>query len=180
MKQRMPFMIAAAAALVLLVSCAQTDVGLTTKVKARLAADDMVKASQIEVTTQEGVVTLTGNVDSEAAKARALELARGTEGVTRVVDRIAARTSAGTGDAPGTGRDLGERMGDAEITLSVKTKLLEDALVKGLKIDVDTREGVVYLTGAVRSEAEKNQAITLARNTQGVRDVQANLDVTTQ
>jgi hyperosmotically inducible protein len=59
--------------------------------------------------------------------------------------------------------------------MSVKSKLLDDPLVKGLKIDVDTREGVVFLTGAVGSDAEMEKAIQLAKETNGVREVKANL-----
>jgi len=59
----------------------------------------------------------------------------------------------------------------------VKFRLLHDPLVKGLKIDVDTRDGVVFLTGTVESENEKEQAIKLARGTKGVKDVQANLTI---
>jgi len=63
--------------------------------------------------------------------------------------------------------------------MKVKAKLLDDPAVKGLKIDVDTREGVVYLTGSVATSQVRDQAIKLARETEGVKDVQANLDVTT-
>jgi hyperosmotically inducible protein len=165
----------AAVGLSLLLSCAATDPGITTAVKSKLAADDTVKASQIDVTTREGVVTLTGNVDSEAAKQKAIELARATKGVKSVVDQISARTAEGTGDAPDPNRTIGETVTDSGITMSVKTKLLEDDLVKGLAIDVDTREGIVYLTGKVRSDVEKERAIQLAKDTNGVKDVQANL-----
>jgi hyperosmotically inducible protein len=61
--------------------------------------------------------------------------------------------------------------------MKVKAKLLDDPSVKGLKIDVDTREGVVYLTGSVATSQVRDQAIKLARETEGVKDVQANLDV---
>ena len=44
-------------------------------------------------------------------------------------------------------------------------------------IEVDTRDGVVFLTGTVGSEKEQDQAIKLARETKGVRDVQANLTI---
>jgi hyperosmotically inducible periplasmic protein len=159
----------------LLLSCAATDTGITTAVKAKFAADDTVKASQIDVTTQDGIVTLTGNVDSENAKNKAIELARATKGVKNVVDMISAQTASGSGDAPDPNRTIGETVTDTGITMSVKTKLLEDELVKGLAIDVDTRDGVVYLTGKVRSEAEKEKAIQLAKDTNGVKDVQANL-----
>jgi hyperosmotically inducible protein len=169
--------IALAAAVVMMVACAATDPGITTKVKAKLAADDTVKAYQIDVTTQNKVVTLTGNLDNEAAKARALELARNTEGVVEVVDMIAVQTSEHEADAPEGDRTVGEHIDDAGITMKVKAKLLDDPAVKGLQIDVDTREGVVYLTGSVRSENEKEQAIRLAKETEGVRDVQANLSI---
>ena len=57
-------------------ACSQTDSGITASVKSKFAADDVVKAHQIDVTTIKHVVSLTGNVDSAAAKARALEIAR--------------------------------------------------------------------------------------------------------
>ncbi len=161
--------------LALLISCGSTELGITAKVKAKFAADDVVKASQIEVATTNGVVTLKGNVDSEAAKNRALKLARETTGVTRVVDMISARQAAGTGNAPDPNRTVGETLDDAGITMHVKGRLLDDPLVKGLQIDVDTRDGVVYLTGSVGSDAQRNRAIQLARDAKSVKDVQANL-----
>jgi len=114
-------------------------------------------------------------VDSEGAKTRALELARDTEGAVNVVDMIAAREASGNGDAPEPERTVGEAFDDAGITMSVKSRLLDDPLVKGLKIDVDTRDGVVFLTGVVGSDAERQQAIQLAKDAKGVRAVQANL-----
>ena len=72
----------------LAVACAQTDAGITTKVKSKLAADDTVKAYQIDVDTKDKVVTLSGNVDNPAAKDQAVAIARGTEGVADVVDNI--------------------------------------------------------------------------------------------
>jgi len=65
----------------------------------------------------------------------------------------------------------GEKTADAAITSAVKTKLLGDPKVAGLKIDVDTRDNVVTLTGTVSSEAEKAEAIRLAKTTTGVKSV---------
>ena len=53
-----------------------------------MALDDSVKALKIDVDTQAGVVTLTGTVRSEAERQRAVALARETEGVTQVIDRL--------------------------------------------------------------------------------------------
>jgi hyperosmotically inducible protein len=163
--------------LVFVVSCGMNDAGITTKVKAKLVADEVVKAAQIEVTTDHGVVTLTGDTDSMEAKNRALQLAKETAGVVKVVDMIAARTASGKGDAPEPDRSVGEVITDSGITMNVKTQLLDDPLVKGLKIDVDTRDAVVFLTGKVGSDAEKAKAIELATNTKGVKEVKANLTI---
>lgn len=157
-------------------ACTQTtDAGLTATVKTKLAADDQVKASEINVDTANGVVTLTGNVDSATAKQRALQIARQTSGVRAVRDMIAVREGEAAGNAPSPDRTLGERIDDAGITMRVKTRLLEDPAVKGLQIDVDTRDGVVFLTGDVRTDAERQKAIQIARATEGVRNVEANL-----
>jgi hypothetical protein len=67
---------------------------------------------------------------------------------------------------------------DASITASVKTKLLADKTVSGLKIDVDTKDGVVTLNGGADTRAESLQAAKLARNTKGVKRVVNNITVT--
>jgi len=158
-------------------ACAQPDAVLTAKVKSGLAVDTTVRATQIEVSTKNKVVTLTGNLDSEAEKGRALQIARSTSGVADVVDMIAVRTGAESGDAPAPDRTMGEHIDDAVITAAVKNRLLEDPQVKGLKIDVDTQSGVVFLTGTVGTAAEVTRAVEIARSTEHVRDVKPNLVV---
>jgi hypothetical protein len=61
---------------------------LTAKIKAKMALDDGVKAAKIDVDTAGSVVTLSGRVGSEAERARAVQLARETDGVTSVVDEL--------------------------------------------------------------------------------------------
>ena len=164
--------------LCLCVACGPTgDAGVTASVKTKMAADPDVSALQIEVDTQNGVVTLTGNVNSATEKEQAIRIARDTSGVRDVVDMITVRVAEDRGDAPGTDRTIGERLDDASITMKVKDQLRDDPMVKARNIDVDTRDGVVFLTGTVATAEEKERAIELARNTQDVRDVQANLDV---
>jgi hyperosmotically inducible periplasmic protein len=60
------------------------DTLITTKVKASFAADPQVSALAITVETANGVVTLSGVVENEAERQRAIQLAQGMEGVTRV------------------------------------------------------------------------------------------------
>ena len=86
----------AAAGMVVTVACGQTDAGITTNVKTKLAADDTVKAYQVDVDTENRVVTLSGNVETAAAKDRALAIARETDGVQDVIDQIRVNESAAT------------------------------------------------------------------------------------
>jgi hypothetical protein len=90
--------VAAVAFAISTAACAQTDAGVTTSVKAKFAQDDIVKAHQINVTTREGVVTLSGDVDTPAAKQQAVRLARETEGVTDVIDQLHVEVAATSGD----------------------------------------------------------------------------------
>ena len=64
---------------------------LTTKIKAKMALDDSVKALDLNVDTKDGVVTVMGEVRSEAERQRALALARETAGVTKVIDQLRVR-----------------------------------------------------------------------------------------
>jgi hyperosmotically inducible periplasmic protein len=152
-------------------ACSQSDAGITTSVKARLVADDVVKARNINVDTKDRIVTLTGDVQSQAEKARAVEVARMTGGVANVVDRLSI--TAGPQAVPTTGR-LGETAG---ITTEIKTRLLADPTVSGLKINVDTTDYVVTLTGTVSSQAEKVRALEIARGVAHVVRVEDKLTV---
>ena len=65
-----------------------TDAGMSAKIKSKMALDEVVRARTIEVSTTDGVVTLTGTVQSVAERDQALKLARDTKGITRVVDHL--------------------------------------------------------------------------------------------
>ena len=73
---------------VAIAGCSPTDAAVTAQVKNRLTTDDTTKVSRIDVTTASKVVTLAGNVDSAAIKSKAVDLARTTNGVTDVVDKL--------------------------------------------------------------------------------------------
>jgi osmotically-inducible protein OsmY len=183
-----------AVAALLIVACAQSDPGITTAVKAKMAADDTVKSYRIDVDTKDHVVTLSGAVDTPQARERAVEIARKTDGVRDVVDRLTvtpgATPTTGIDDPLQQGarekareakekasegadkaKDAMPDMGDAAITTKVKTKFLGDTEVPGMKIDVDTKDGVVTLSGAVSTTAEKQRAVQLAKATDGVKSV---------
>ena len=202
------------------IACSQSDPGVTTAVKTKLAADDVVKAYRIDVDTKDHVVTLSGAVDTPAARTRAVELARGTEGVRDVVDQLTvtpgATPTTGVDDAvsreareaTAEGKAAADRAGDkaeskidaaqrkadektdeaqrkageatdkagnaisnAALTTAVKTKLLAADDVPGTKIDVDSNNGIVTLSGTVRTAAERTRAVAIAKGTDGVKSV---------
>jgi osmotically-inducible protein OsmY len=64
------------------------DAAITSSINSRYVSDSLVDALAIRVTTWQGVVTLQGSVKSEAAAARAVELARSTPHVRQVVSRL--------------------------------------------------------------------------------------------
>src|SRR6266480_2821020 len=117
-----------AAGLVMTVACAQTDPGITTAVKTKLAADDTVKAYQIDVDTSSGVVTLSGVVEAPAAKEQAVVIARGTDGVKDVVDRITVNQAAAT-----TSEHIGQDIKDATKTAGEKVSAGADKAVDATK-----------------------------------------------
>ena len=75
---------------------------LTSKVKAALIADELVKGTQINVDSTAGTVKLTGTVDTPAQVSRAVEVAKGVQGVQRVENNLSSSPSAAPGVVPGT------------------------------------------------------------------------------
>jgi osmotically-inducible protein OsmY len=75
------------------------------------------------------------------------------------------------------GKTVGEAIDDTTITTRVKTAMLNDPTVGGLRVDVDTFKGVVTLSGRVKSQSEREQAVALARGISGVTQVKDALQV---
>ena len=75
------------------------------------------------------------------------------------------------------GKTVGDTIDDATITTRVKTAYINDPVIGGLRIDVDTFKGVVTLSGRVKSKTEEAKAIEIARSIGGVRDVKSTLQI---
>ena len=137
--------------LVFTVACSQSDAGITTKVKTAMAADPVVKAYQVDVTTQNKVVTLSGDVDTPAAKEQAVKIARATAGVRDVIDRMRVNDTAATSgllDRGDNAVDSGiDRTGDAAKDAATATgraaKKASDATVSAGKKVANTVKGAV-------------------------------------
>ena len=171
------------------------DSWLTTKIQTQYGADHDIKAMNIIVSTRDGVVTLKGQVDGENAREQAVNVARYTDGVRKVEDRLTVGQAASTDDAPADAVDEGggirDRssgsvattgtmpggtaivpMDDMSVTSRIQARYFLDAVLKGRRIDVDTRNGVVTLRGEVASDNERAQSLLLARTTAGVERVE--------
>jgi osmotically-inducible protein OsmY len=160
------------------------DATITASVKTKLLADDRTKGFDVNVDTRNGIVTLTGGADTQAAKLAAGQLAGQAEGVVLVKNELIvatpdteARQDANTATLSGEVREkmdeAGDGIDDAWITSKVKTQLLADDQVKGTQINVDTQGNVVTLTGTAPSAEARAKAIELAKATRGVRGVVA-------
>ena len=75
------------------------------------------------------------------------------------------------------GKTVADTIDDATVTTHVKTSLLNDPVVGGLRIDVDTFKGVVTLSGRVTTKEQEAKAIELARKIGGVTDVKSSLQI---
>jgi hyperosmotically inducible protein len=170
-----------------------SDASVTTAVKTRLMSDKVARGTSIDVDTKDRVVTITGTVPTDADKARIGRLVAHTSGVKSVendltVTGTAAAPTSGTPDPEGTKVVIkddttpmvkkGARVvSDASVTTAVKTRLMGDDLGRAMKIDVDTKDGVVTITGNVPSEADKTRLGDLVAHTTGVKSVVNNLTV---
>lgn len=72
-------------------------------------------------------------------------------------------------------RTVGETISDQTISTSVKSALLADPEVSGMKINVDVKDAVVQLRGYVNSQHEIDRAVEIAKSTKGVRSVDSRL-----
>ena len=79
--------------------------------------------------------------------------------------------------ATATHEATGQAFDDATITSKVKADFIEDPLTKGREISVTTKQGVVYLSGAVDSREQRAEAVRVTKAVPGVRSVDNELVV---
>lgn len=149
------------------------DASVSAAVRSKLAWSQQLDASRTVVSTDQGRVTLTGNVDREADKTLAARLATLTRGVKSVDNRLTV-SPARPATATSTDNDtVAQDVADTWITSKVKLSLMYSDNVDANDIDVSTDSGTVTLRGGVHSGAERALAIELTRNIRGVKKVDA-------
>ncbi len=149
------------------------DANISAKVKSQLLWNDSTSGMAIDVETRNGIVSLSGHVASGAEADLAEQIARNTTDVLGVNNRLQTGGEK-VGLAERLGREshaVQQQVGDAWISAKVKSALLYNRNVHGSAIEVDTRNGVVTLSGVVASGFEKEQALSVARAIHGVKQV---------
>jgi hyperosmotically inducible protein len=145
------------------------DSGVTAKVKAALVDDEAIKSTDISVETHSGVVTLNGFVTSQDQAEKAVAVAGKVEGVKSVSDKLHVKDS--------TKQTMKGYAGDTATTSEIKAKLLADDIVPSRNVKVETTNGVVQLSGTVKTQAQAERAEGIAKAIDGVKSVKNDLVV---
>ncbi|GAB3039123.1 BON domain-containing protein [Bowmanella dokdonensis] len=165
------------------------DAWIDGKAEATLLFNGNLNSFDINTDVQNGKVTLTGKVDKSVDKKLAEELVEGIDGVKDVDNQLTILSSdddmsdsdegdmdyAKNSDTADT--DTTSELVDAKIATVIKSRFLFDSDISGTDIDVDVENGVVTLTGDVGSDAEKQLAVTIAKNANDVKEVNDELKV---
>ncbi len=151
------------------------DAKVSTSVRAALGVNRELAAYDLSVSTEDGVVTLRGNVPDAALRARAERLAAAVPGVRQVVDHVRVSAEARATATPD--RSLGESLDDRGVEVRVRLALSLDRSLEGAEIDVAVYRRAVTLAGAVSQASQAETAGRLARETAGVASVISRLRV---
>lgn len=140
-----------------------TDEDILQAINDALMYDPRVDDDHINVVVDDGVVTLSGQVDHVQARRSAIQTTRNTTGVWRVKDSLRVT--------------MDDELSEEQIAQNVRNALLRDPLVNRYEISVTVIDHTAYLTGSVDSYLEKVEAEDVASAAQGVTRVNNNLIV---
>ena len=143
-----------------------SDAWLSAKVKTTLLFHRSVSGFKTGVNVKDGVVTLEGEATSQAQKELATEYAKDVEGVKDVKNEMTVSKTSKK-----TARTAGDKIDDASITAQVKMALLFHRSTSALKTKVETKNGVVTLSGKAANTAEKDLAGKIVDDVHGVKSV---------
>lgn len=154
---------------------------ITMKIHSQFVPDEALEDSNIDVDTVGGVVTLNGTVANAAGRSRAVEIAKKTDGVKSVNDKLqfapeSDRTTTGK-EAAGAAKAGGRKVTDGWIKSKVYAQFLTEDALQESDIDIDVKSGVVTLKGTVSGDAGRKRAVEIAKATDGVKSVNDSLKV---
>lgn len=142
------------------------DAWIDGKAETALLLNGNLNAFSINTDVENGKLTLTGSVANETEKALAQELVSSLKGVTEVDNMLTAFSGDDDQNDPQV-----SNLYDKKVVTVVKTRLLFESQLRGTHIDVQANKGVVILSGNVQEPAEKQLAMTIAKNTSDVKNV---------
>jgi len=150
-----------------------SDAWVETKVKTALLFHRHVSATGTTVAVRDGLVTLGGRANSLAQKDLTTEYARDVAGVKDVSNLMTvAVASVDTVPEPvKTGRTLGQVIDDASVTAEARLSLATHRSTSALNTRVQTRYGVVTLSGVAKNPAERDLVTRLITDIDGVKTV---------
>jgi osmotically-inducible protein OsmY len=133
-------------------ACGRTDPAVQIAVDDRISADAGTAALSLDISINQGVIRLAGEVTTREQRRRAVALARSVDGVKDVVD--------------------GMQLSDATIVAAVKSALAADPLVGKIPIEVDANRGNIRLMSDQTDKEQRARAMELAANVDGVKHVE--------
>jgi osmotically-inducible protein OsmY len=135
-------------------------------VQTAIAWEPLLTAAEIGVTVKDGVVSLTGAVDSYAKKAEAENAAKGVIGVKAVVEEIKIKFN-----------DLYEKITDNEIATEILKALKWNTQTPSDKIKIKVENGWVTLEGELEWNYQKEEAKDIIKNLSGVMGIINNISI---
>jgi len=147
---------------------------ITARIETMFLLNQHLNPFNINTTTEQGVVTITGSVNDAIQKELAEELALSAKGVQSVNNEI---TVVPTAYGEKQRRSWRQKVEDKTVSASVRSVLLYHRHFKGLRIGVATVNNVVTLHGVVSSEEKKARIGAVAADVRGVHRVINNLTV---
>jgi hyperosmotically inducible periplasmic protein len=154
----------------------RSDIWLEAQLVTSYTLNEHLNPFKIDVDVQDGVANITGSVDSTIERDLAVEIARSIDGIREVEENL----KIGPTDEPTKESAFSRQVKDATITAKVKYRLILNKNIASYDINVDTKNGVVTLSGKVDSGEKRDLAVKLAENTSGVLKVEDSLTVETE
>lgn len=148
---------------------AVSDPDIVSAIQSKIAADKTTSDLKVDVASKDGVVTLSGKVNTDEEANKLVEIAESTQGVQDVDSKLTDQKSKSfTGDSMITAKVKG---------VYAREKLFGDKDISVMGIKVTTTNGTVFLTGNVGNQDQATNAVKLAKSVKGVKKVVSKLVV---
>lgn len=137
------------------------DVNAGRVIEARMSRAHDFELGGIDVEVAESVAVLSGNVPSQKDKIEAARIAWSAPGIEQVGNELLIKSK----------QSLLRNTKDGILEKSVRARLLADKKVKARNFNIETHDGIVYVLGVARTQAELRRAAEIAATTRGTRQV---------